>query len=204
ARRIQAAPCSTPRKVGAAFVEDQLLVSTGESNVGNELIGPGRLVQPVASTEVEQQPLQRKLRDEFPRVRNEIAFGYERGGNWQRRPLKPANCLDRNLRRVAAVDETHGQRRLTRALPCLARLGVAALREVDQFCEVVATAGLNIYDIFLVRTGRHLSPRRIGRVTESSNDLFRRGDRPRLVRRRRRELRCVDGQRNGRYQRQNP
>ena len=47
------------RKVRATDGEDELLMSAGESDVGDERIGARRLLQSVTPAEVEQQPLQR-------------------------------------------------------------------------------------------------------------------------------------------------
>src|SRR5271170_7451816 len=136
----------------------------------------------LAPPEVEQQPLQRHYRNRFSSVRNEIAPGNERGRNRTGRPLKADDGLDRNLRRVTALDQAYGKRRLARLLPGLVCLWVEALRKVNELGKIVAMVSFDqsSHPRFRVggatRTGQTVRPR------QSPPALSRRRNDPRLLR----------------------
>src|SRR5258708_40355885 len=161
-------------------------------------MGTGSLLWAGPPAEVEQQPLQRHYRNRFSGVGNEIAFGDHSGRNRTGRPLKTDDGLDRNLRRVTALDQPHGERRLARLLPGLVRLWVEALRKVDELGKIVAMVSLDRSRYPRFGVGRTSQAGQGVRLRQSPHGFRRRWNHPWLLRGRRRELSRIERQRGDR------
>ena len=138
ARGAQPAACGAKRKIGATYREGQLLMNPGERDIRDEGIGPSRPVLTLAASEVEQQPFQREHREDFARVRDEVACRNDRVRDRQWRTLVSADHIDRYLRRIFAFIQPHRQRGPARLFPRHARFGIVALRYIDQLGKAVA------------------------------------------------------------------
>ena len=124
----------------------------GESDIRDERVFSRAAFRRFAPAEVEQQPLDGKGRHELCRFRREVALREDRLWNWQRGALIASERFRGQLRRICALHQPHRQRRLPRTLPCLSRLRIGTLREIDERRKIVLAVTLN--DHFVLGDGR--------------------------------------------------